>query len=183
MAQQPQHMMQAAGPDYQLNGNVSDFGGLQSAPMQSGNWQQNQQHPNANGNGASRSYNGSPPDLSFSRSSHNASGTELVASPTQAYYNTNSNANPNGSVPVGTATTSRDPTLGGLNSTTKAQSQQLEVTVSQQSLLNVDDNGAGPSGTVDDSQDQDNGDFWTNDTYIMDGQTQSLGGSSTYTGA
>jgi hypothetical protein len=185
MAQQHQHMMHPAGPDYLLNGNHADFG-LQSAPMQSGNWQQNQQHPNPNGNGASRTYANSPPDLSFSRSSHNASGTELVASPTQTYYNVNSN----GLAPVGTATTSRDPTLGGLNSTTKAQSQRLEVTVSQQSFLNVDENGAGPSGTVDDSCDHDHDHEslydWANDrcTYTLDDdETQSHAGPSTFTGA
>jgi hypothetical protein len=172
MAQQ-HHMMHPAGPDYLLNGNVADYG-LQSAPMQSGNWQQNQQHPNPNGNGASGSYGNSPPDLSFSRSSHNASGTELVASPTQTYYNVNSN----GLAPVGTATTSRDPTLGGLNSSSKD-------TVSQQSFLNVDENGAGPSGTVDDSNDHDHDSLydWANDTYTLDRQSQSHAGPSTFTGA
>jgi hypothetical protein len=176
--------MHPAGPDYLLNGNHADFG-LQSAPMQSGNWQQNQQHPNPNGNGASRTYANSPPDLSFSRSSHNASGTELVASPTQTYYNVNSN----GLAPVGTATSSRDPTLGGLNSTTKAQSQRQEVTVSQQSFLNVDENGAGPSGTVDDSCDHDHDHEslydWANDrcTYTLEDPSPSHAGPSTFNGA
>jgi hypothetical protein len=178
MAQQHQRMMHPAGPDYLLNGNHADFG-LQSAPMQSGNWQQNQ----PNGNGELRPYANSPPDLSFSRSSHNASGTELVASPTQTYYNVNSN----GPAPVGTATASRDPTLGGLNSTTKPQSQQLEVTVSQQSLLNVDENGAGPSGPVDDSNDHDP-DYlydWANDrcTYTLEDPSPSHAGPSTFNGA
>jgi hypothetical protein len=186
MAQQHQHMMHPARPDYLLNGNVADYG-LQSAPMQSGNWQQNQQHPNPNGNGASRSYANSPPDLSFSRSSHNASGTELVASPTQAYYNGDPNSNFSRPAPIGTATASRDPTLGGLNSRTKAQSQRPEVTVSQQSFLNVDENGAGPSGTVDDSNDHDHDSLydWANDrcTYTLDGQSQSDAGPSTFTGA
>ena len=181
MAQQHQHMMHPAGPNYLLNGNVPELG-LQSAPMQSGNWQQNQQHPNPNGNASAQTYGNSPPDLSFSRSSHNASGTELVASPTQTYYNVNSNR----PAPVGTATASRDPTLGGLNSTTKSQSQRLEVTVSQQSLLNVDDNGAGPSGTVDDEiNDHASLYDWENDrcTYILDDQSQSDAGPSTFTGA
>jgi len=193
MAQQHQHMMHPAGPNYLLNGNVSELGilngnselGFYSAPMQSGNRQQNQQHANPNGNGASRSYANSPPDLSFSRSSHNASGTELVASPTQAYYNNDPNSDFNRPAPIGTATASRDPTLGGLNSTMKPQSQRLEVTVSQQSFLNVDENGAGPSGTVDDSNDHESLYDWANDrcTYTLDDQSQSHAGPSTFMGA
>ena len=172
MAQQHQHMMHPAGPDYSFNGNpVADYG-LQSAPMQSGNWQQNRQHANPNSNRTSTTFGNSPPDLSFSRSSLNASGTELVASPNQAYYN-NVNSNSNGPAPVGIASSSRDPTLGGLNSTSKN-------TVSQQSLLNVDDNGAGPSGTIDDTDDMYD---WANTNYSLSGEPQSNAGPSTYTGA
>lgn len=173
-----QQMLQAPGANFHPDGTVSDYGGLQSAPMQSG-WRPNpNSNRNANANGNNPNGNGpSPPDLTFSRSSMNTSGNELLSSPTsRAYYA----ANPNGPAPVGNVTTSGNPTLGGLN-TTKSQSR-LEVTLSQQSQAgsaSVDKNGAGPSGTVDDSRD--GLDYWTNDSYVMDGQSQA--GPSTYVGA
>jgi len=46
--------------------------------------------------------------------------------------------------------------------------------------LNVDDNGAGPSGTVDDTDDMYD---WANNNYSLSGEPQSNAGPSTYTGA
>lgn len=170
------HMLIAPGPNpganFHPSGAVSDYGGAQSAAMRSGNWQV---VPGPSGT----SRYPSPPELSYSHSSHATTSGELVASPTRSgYYN-----QPNGTAPDGTVTTSNDPTLGGLNTTTKPQSNQLEVTVSQQQSV-VDDNGAGPSGHGSVSGDG-NGfdlDCWTTDSYILDNQSTSLAGPSNYAG-
>jgi len=170
--QQHQQMLHAPGANFHPNGSVSDYGGLQSAAMQSGNWQQN---VNLNPNGS----RGSPPDLSYSRSSYNASGTDLVASPTRGLYYANQNQN--GSAPLDTSTTSINSTLG-LDTTTKSQSEQLEVDVSQQSNLSVDEDSAG----IFDGNDRDgpNVDFWADGGYAgLDDQGNAHAGPSTFIGA
>jgi hypothetical protein len=163
-----QQMLHAPGANYQSNGGPSDYAGLQSAAMRSGNWQQNPNaNSNSNSNGGVRNYN-SPPDLSFSHSSHNTSG-DLVASPTRTQYYANA-AGPSGSV-------GPESTLGGMTTTAKLQSQ-----------LDEDETEAGPSGYVEDPQVGDRSDYWATEQFMMESSmghdlTGPIAGPSTYPGA
>ena len=161
------HMLNGSGGNFHPSGAVSDYGGVQSAAMRSGNWQ-----VVSGPSGASRYP--SPPELSYSRSSLNTVG-DVVTSPNQSgYYN-----QPNG------ITTSNDPTLGGVIATTKAQPNQMSINATLSQQQTIDENGAGPSGheTLSGPGDGFDLDCWATDPYLMENQSTSLGGPSNYAGA